>query len=130
KSGKELEADIIVTATGLVLQAFGGIELSVDGVCIDPGAALSYKGVMISEVPNFASIFGYINASWTLKADLISNYVCRLLNFMYRKGVRQATPRPVDESAAAPFIEKFTPGYMQRALASWPKQGQKKPWRV
>jgi monooxygenase len=130
KSGKELEADIIVTATGLAMQAFGGMELTVDKQRVDPGQVLAYKGVMISGVPNFASVFGYINASWTLKADLICNYVCRLLNFMDRKGVRQVTPRPVDESAAAPFIENFTPGYMQRALASWPKQGQKKPWRV
>ena len=130
KSGKELEADIIVTATGLSMQAFGGMELTVDKQRVDPGQVLAYKGVMISGVPNFASVFGYINASWTLKADLICNYVCRLLNFMDRKGVRLVTPRPVDESAAAPFIEKLTPGYMQRALASWPKQGQKKPWRV
>jgi cation diffusion facilitator CzcD-associated flavoprotein CzcO len=130
KSGQELVADIIVTATGLAMQAFGGMELTVDKQRVDPGQVLAYKGVMISGVPNFASVFGYINASWTLKADLICNYVCRLLNFMDRKGVRQATPRPVDESAAAPFIEKFTPGYMQRALASWPKQGRKKPWRV
>ena len=130
KSGQELEADIIVTATGLAMQAFGGMELTVDKQRVEPGQVLAYKGVMISGVPNFASVFGYINASWTLKADLICNYVCRLLNFMDRKGVRQVTPRPVDESAAAPFIEKFTPGYMQRALASWPKQGRKKPWRV
>jgi len=130
KSGKELEADIIVTATGLAMQAFGGMELTVDKQRVDPGQVLAYKGVMISGVPNFASVFGYINASWTLKADLICNYVCRLLNFMDRKGVRQVTPRPVDESVAAPFIENFTPGYMKRALASWPKQGRKKPWRV
>src|SRR5579859_4435415 len=130
KSGKELEADIIVTATGLAMQAFGGMELMVDKQRVDAGQVLAYKGVMISGVPNFASVFGYINASWTLKADLICNYVCRLLNFMDRKGMRQVTPRPVDESAAAPFIENFTPGYMKRALASWPKQGQKKPWRV
>ena len=130
KSGKELEADIIVTATGLAMQAFGGMELTVDKQRVDPGQVLAYKGVMISGVPNFASVFGYINASWTLKADLICNYVCRLLNFMDRKGVRQVTPRPVDESAVAPFVEHFTPGYMQRALASWPKQGHRKPWRV
>ena len=85
---------------------------------------------MMSGVPNFASVFGYINASWTLKADLICNYVCRLLNFMDRKGVRQVTPNPVGESAVAPFVENFSSGYIQRALASWPKQGQKKPWRV
>jgi cation diffusion facilitator CzcD-associated flavoprotein CzcO len=130
KSGKELEADIVVTATGLVLQAFGGAELSVDGRSVDPGKTLAYKGVMMSGVPNLASVFGYINASWTLKADLICTYVCRLLNFMDGKGVRQVTPQKRDERAAAPFVEKFTPGYMERALASWPKQGSKPPWRV
>jgi cation diffusion facilitator CzcD-associated flavoprotein CzcO len=130
KSGKELEADIIVTATGLVMQAFGGIELAVDGQSLNPAESLAYKGVMFSGIPNFASVFGYINASWTLKADLICNYVCRLLNFMDRKGVRQVTPKSAGESPAAPFVEKFTPGYIQRALASWPKQGAKKPWRV
>jgi monooxygenase len=130
KSGKELEADIIVTATGLAMQAFGGMELTVDKQRVDPGQVLAYKGVMMSGVPNFASVFGYINASWTLKADLICNYVCRLLNFMDRKGVRQVTPQPADESAAAPFVENFSSGYIQRALAGWPKQGHKKPWRV
>jgi monooxygenase len=130
KSGQELEADIIVTATGLVMQALGGIELSVDGQRVAAGAALAYKGVMMSGVPNLASVFGYINASWTLKADLICNYVCRLLNLMDRKGVRQATPLNRGETAAAPFVEKFSPGYIERALASWPKQGSRPPWRV
>jgi cation diffusion facilitator CzcD-associated flavoprotein CzcO len=130
KSGKELEADIIVTATGLVLQAFGGMELSVDGRRVEFGKALSYKGVMLSGVPNFAAIFGYINASWTLKADLISAYVCRLLNFMDSKGVRQVTPTSFDERAAGNFVEKFSPGYMERAVEYWPKQGAKSPWRV
>src|SRR5260370_11030168 len=130
KSGKELEADIIVTATGLAMQAVGGIDLSVDGERVDPGKTLAYKGVMMSGVPNFASVFGYINASWTLKADLICNYVCRLLNLMDRKGVLQVTPKDRGESAAAPFIENFTSGYIQRALSSWPKQGARKPLRV
>ena len=130
KSGKELEADIIVTATGLVMEAFGGIEMNVDGRRVDPANVLAYKGVMMSGVPNFASVFGYINASWTLKADLICNYVCRLLNYMDRKGVRQVTPNPRDERAVAPFVQNFNPGYINRALASWPKQGANKPWRV
>lgn len=129
KSGNELEADIVVTATGLVLEAFGGTELSVDGRTVDLSETLAYKGVMLSGVPNLASVFGYINASWTLKADLICTYVCRLLNYMNRKGVRQVTPQSSGE-AAAPFVEKFTPGYIQRALANWPKQGSKAPWRV
>ncbi len=130
KSGKELEADIIVTATGLVMQAFGGIALSVDGRRVDPGAALAYKGVMMEGVPNFASVFGYINASWTLKADLICSYVCRLLNYMDKKRVLQVTPKNHGDHAVANFVEKFTPGYIQRALANWPKQGSKAPWRV
>jgi monooxygenase len=130
KSGENLEADIIITATGLVMQAFGGIQLSVDGRSIDPGQTLAYKGVMMSGVPNLASVFGYINASWTLKADLICSYVCRLLNFMDRKGARQVMPNNTCERAAAPFVENFTSGYMQRALESWPKQGSKPPWRV
>jgi monooxygenase len=130
KSGKEPEADIVITATGLEMQAFGGMELTVDKQRVDLSQALAYKGVMMSGVPNFASVFGYINASWTLKADLICNYVCRLLNFMDRKGVRQVIPNPVGESAVAPFVENFSSGYIQRALARWPKQGRKKPWRV
>jgi cation diffusion facilitator CzcD-associated flavoprotein CzcO len=130
QSGQELEADIIVTATGLAMQAFGGIELSVDGRDVDPGRTLAYKGVMISGVPNLAAVFGYINASWTLKADLICRYVCRLLNHMDRKGMRQVTPACGDQTAIAPFVENFSAGYIQRALVNWPKQGSKAPWRV
>jgi cation diffusion facilitator CzcD-associated flavoprotein CzcO len=130
QSGAELEADIVVTATGLVLQAFGGAELSVDGRAVDLSQTLAYKGVMLSGVPNLASVFGYINASWTLKADLICTYVCRLLNRMDKKGARQVTPQPHGETAAAPFVQKFSPGYMERALAHWPKQGSRAPWRV
>jgi cation diffusion facilitator CzcD-associated flavoprotein CzcO len=130
RSGEELEADIIVTATGLVLQILGGIELSIDGRRVDPGKTTAYKGVMMSGVPNLASVFGYINASWTLKADLICAYVCRLLNYMDGKGVRQVTPKSPGEPAAAPFVEKFTPGYIQRAVENWPKQGSRAPWRV
>jgi monooxygenase len=130
QSGEELQADIVVTATGLVLQAFGGADLEVDGRSVDLGKALAYKGVMLSGVPNLASVFGYINASWTLKADLICNYVCRLLNLMDRKGARQVTPRNGHEAAVAPFVEKFSSGYVQRAITTWPKQGSKAPWRV
>ena len=130
KSGEQLEADIIVTATGLQLQTLGGVEITVDGQRVDLGKTLAYRGVMISGVPNLAAVFGYVNASWTLKADLICRYVCRVLNVMDQKGMRQVTPKSGGEQAVAPFVEKFTPGYIQRALASWPKQGSKAPWRV
>jgi monooxygenase len=130
KSGRELEADIVVTATGLVLQLYGGIDLAVDGQAIHPGERLSYKGLMLAGVPNFASVFGYINASWTLKADLIGAYVCRLLNLMDRRGVRQVTPKSGAELAAAQFVEHFTPGYIRRGSENWPKQGSRAPWRV
>jgi monooxygenase len=130
KSGRQLEADIIVTATGLAMQAFGGIAFSVDGRSVDAGSTLAYKGVMISGVPNFASVFGYINASWTLKSDLICAWMCRLLNFMDRKGFRQVTPNGAAEKPIASFVENFAPGYMERALGNWPKQGSKSPWRV
>jgi cation diffusion facilitator CzcD-associated flavoprotein CzcO len=129
-SGNELAADIIVTATGLVMQSFGGIELSVDGRIVDIGKTMAYKGVMISGVPNLASVFGYINASWTLKADLICAWVCRVLNYMDRKGARQVMPGSGAQPAVAPFVENFSSGYMQRALQSWPMQGSKSPWRV
>jgi monooxygenase len=130
KSGTELRAEIVVTATGLVLQALGGVEITVDGRKLQLAKTLAYKGVMFSGVPNLAAVFGYINASWTLKADLICAYVCRLLNVMDIKGARQVTPRTGGEAAAAHFVEKFTPGYMQRAVADWPRQGAKAPWRV
>lgn len=130
QSGQELPADIVITATGLVLQAFGGATLEVDGRRVDLGNTITYKGMMLSSVPNLAAVFGYINASWTLKADLICKYVCRLLNVMDRKGARQVTPRSGDQPAVAAFVEKFNPGYMQRAVATWPKQGAKAPWRA
>jgi cation diffusion facilitator CzcD-associated flavoprotein CzcO len=129
-SGAELEADVVVTATGLVMQALGGVELVVDGRTVDLGAVLSYKGVMFSGVPNLAAVFGYVNASWTLKADLICAWVCRLLNVMERRGASQVTPTAGDERPVAPFVERFSPGYVQRALAHLPKQGRAAPWRV
>jgi monooxygenase len=130
KSGRRLEADLVVTATGLVMQTLGGIELSVDGRSIDLGQTLAYKGVMFSNIPNLAAVFGYINASWTLKADLICNWVCRLLNAMERRGARQVTPTVRDDGPAAPFVEHLSSGYVQRAIEHWPRQGRRLPWRV
>src|SRR5205807_3316336 len=93
KDGSELDADIIVTATGLNLQVLGGMEVSVDGRTVDFSRTLNYKGMMYSDVPNLASSFGYTNASWTLKCDLTCEYVCRLINHMERHGYRQCVPR-------------------------------------
>ena len=129
KSGQELQADIIVTATGLQLEALGGTTVTVDGEPIDFGKTFTYKGLMYSGVPNLASVFGYTNASWTLRADLICDYVCRLLNTMDDKAVQIVTPRLRDATLKPePWLD-FSSGYVQRALAMLPKQGPKAPWR-
>ena len=130
KSGAELEADIVVLATGLVLQPLGGAKLVVDGKPVAPPKTLIYKGMMYSDVPNLASVFGYTNASWTLKADLVCEYVCRLLNYMDRKGFRQATPRNDDPTLTEEPWVNFSSGYIQRALEHQPKQGSKRPWKL
>jgi monooxygenase len=129
-SGALLPADIIVTATGLDLQLMSGVDFSVDGNAVDMGDALQYKGMMFSDVPNLTYTFGYTNASWTLKADLVATYVCRLLNTMKKRGMRQATPHNDDPTMQTePFVD-FSSGYIQRAAASLPKQGTRKPWRL
>jgi monooxygenase len=130
RSGKQLEADIIVTATGLNLQLLGGVQVSVDGRDVDLARTLNYKGMMFSDVPNLASSFGYTNASWTLKCDLTCEYVCRLLNHMQKHGYRQCMPRNVDPSLTEePWID-FSSGYVQRSLHQLPKQGSKLPWKL
>ncbi|HTQ14556.1 MAG TPA: NAD(P)/FAD-dependent oxidoreductase [Rhizomicrobium sp.] len=130
KSGKELEADIIVTATGLALEILGGMQVVIDGVAKNVSRAMSYKGMMYSDVPNLASSFGYTNASWTLKCDLTCEYVCRLLNYMDRHGMPVATPRLNDpEVKDAPWLD-FSSGYIQRARDILPRQGTKKPWKL
>ena len=130
KSGEELEADVVVSATGLVLEVWNGIEVSVDGRRIDASQTLSYKGMMYEGVPNMASAFGYTNASWTLKCDLTCEYVCRLLNHMKKTGLRQATPVNTDPTVQfEPWLD-FSSGYVQRAMAKFPKQGNKAPWRL
>lgn len=130
-SGLELPADVIVTATGLVLELLGGVQVAVDGRPVDFAQTLTYKGVMFSDVPNLISVFGYINASWTLKADLVCRYLCRLLAHMDATGAVRVTPRrrPGDVPAA-PYVEDFSAGYMQRSLDRWPKQGVAAPWRA
>ena len=130
KDGSELEADIIVTATGLVMQLLGGMEVSVDGRMIDFARTLTYKGMMYSDVPNLASSFGYTNASWTLKCDLTCGYVCRLINYMDRHGYKYCMPHNVDPTVTeVPWLD-FSSGYVQRAVAKMPKQGSKRPWRL
>jgi len=129
-SGEVIEADVIVTATGLDLQLMSGVDFSMDGAPIDLSTALQYKGMMFSDVPNLTYTFGYTNASWTLKADLVATYSCRLLNTMKKRGMRQATPRNDDPTMATePFVD-FSSGYIQRAADRLPKQGAKKPWRL
>jgi monooxygenase len=130
RSGQELEADIIVAATGLNLQLMGGMQVCVDGAPIKLSHTMAYKGMMYSDVPNLASSFGYTNASWTLKSDLTAEYVCRLLNFMDLHGYAACTPRKRDPSIAEEPAIDFSSGYIQRALDELPKQGSKRPWRL
>jgi cation diffusion facilitator CzcD-associated flavoprotein CzcO len=127
-SGKELEADIIITATGLNLQMFGGAELNVDGRTVETGKLYAYKGCMYSDVPNFASVFGYTNASWTLRADLICQYVCRVVNYLSDYKLDQATPRLGPDHEDRPFVD-FSSGYFQRASDILPKQTNRAPWK-
>ena len=130
RDGSELEADIIVTATGLNLQVLGGLEVSVDGRTVDFAQTLNYKGMMYSDIPNMASAFGYTNASWTLKCDLTCEYVCRLINYMDRNGYKQCMPHNADpEVTELPSLD-FSSGYVQRSIAKLPKQGSKRPWRL
>ncbi len=131
-TGEVLQADILVTATGLNLQLLGGTLFSVDGRLVDFPATYTYKGMMYSDIPNLIQTFGYINASWTLRADLTAEYACRLINRMDELGVRTVTPRLRDEGAdmqPRPWIEDFSAGYMQRVMHLFPKQGDKDPWR-
>jgi monooxygenase len=130
ESGAELEADIVITATGLNLVAFGDIALEVDGREVVLSEAMAYKGLMLSDVPNFAFVVGYTNASWTLKADLVSEYVCRLLTHMDEQGFAQAVPVNDDPSITTRPLVVFGAGYVQRALVAFPKQGSKAPWQL
>lgn len=130
KSGERLDADIVVTATGLVLKLMSGLQLVVDGAPVDLSKAMAYKGMMYSDVPNLASAFGYTNASWTLKCDLTAEYVCRLLKHMDRHGYAQCTPRVNDPEVTEEPILDFTSSYVQRALHMLPRQGSKTPWRL
>jgi cation diffusion facilitator CzcD-associated flavoprotein CzcO len=130
ESGERLDADILVAATGLVVRLLGGIALTVDGAPVNVAERFNYKGMMLSDVPNLALSFGYTNASWTLKCDLTSRYVCRLLRHMDRNGWDICVPRLGDAAPERMPMLDFSSGYVQRAAGSLPSQGPKAPWRV
>ena len=130
KSGQSLHADIIVTATGLVLKLFSGMQLVIDGAPVSLPKTLVYKGMMFSDIPNLAFAIGYTNASWTLKCDLAAGYVCRLLNHMDQHGYSVCTPRVNDPNIEEEPVIDFNSGYVLRALDSLPRQGSKTPWRL
>ena len=128
-SGKKIEADIIITATGIELNSLNDINVTIDDIKVIANERLTYKGMMLSGVPNFAISFGYVNASWTLRADLTCEYVCRLINLMDKKGVKCC--EPIDDKTAYgdDQLIDFTSGYFERGLNQMPKQGNKSPWK-
>lgn len=131
RSGDELAADIIVTATGLTMKLMSGVQFVVDGAPVDLGRALIYRGMMYRDIPNLAFVFGYINASWTLKCELIAQRLCRVLNYMDRHAYTQCTPRLRDHAIAEePMLVGFTSGYVQRASDMMPRQGPSNPWKM
>lgn len=129
-SGEILEADIIVTATGLNAQLFNNIDFEVDGEQVDFSKKVCYKSVMFDGIPNMTYAFGYTNASWTLKCDMTNQYTCRLINYMAENGYKQCMPVQQDsEMSLKPFLD-FTPGYVLRVIDKLPKMGDKKPWKI
>ena len=129
KSGEGLKADIIITATGIELNVLADIAINIDGKRVEPHNHLSYKGMMLGGVPNLAFSFGYVNASWTLRADLTAEYVCRLINQMDKESVSVCMPQEDPSAEAEDDYIDFTSGYVQRALDRLPQQGKKAPWR-
>jgi cyclohexanone monooxygenase len=129
RGGAELAADLVVVATGLEIQLLGGATLSVDGRPLDLATTMSYKGMMFSDVPNLLMAFGYTNASWTLKVDLTSEWLCRLLRYMERRAYRIAYPARDPRMRSRAFVS-FTSGYVQRAHDVLPRQGTRAPWLV
>ena len=129
QDGRFMQADIVVVATGLQLNVLADVAIHVDGKPFVAGDALAYKGMMLSDLPNVFVAFGYLNASWTLKADLTANFVCRLFKFMDKRGYRFVSPQHDPAQSTQPFLD-FTSGYVQRASAMLPKQGAASPWRV
>lgn len=131
KSGTTIEVDIVVTATGLNLVTLGEVAFTVDGELVDFSRTWTYKGLGYSDVPNLVTTFGYINASWTLRADVVSRFVCRVLNHMKATGTQMATPRLRPEDAGMPqrpWVDDFSAGYMRRVMHLMPKQGDREPW--
>lgn len=131
KSGQELAADIVISATGLNMEMMGGVDIVIDGLPHDPSQGLTYKGVLLESVPNLAMIFGYTNASWTLKADIAAGYVCRLIKHMQAKGYDTAIAEDDDAHAVdSSIMDALDSNYVARASVSLPRQGDKPPWRV
>ena len=130
KSGEAIPADIVVTATGLKVQLMGGARLTVDGALVDPGKRLLYKGAMLDGVPNLAFAIGYTNASWTLKCDLTSQFVRRLLDHMDRRKMDSVVPVTPPSTAGDEPILDLSSGYVQRAADLLPRQGASAPWKV
>jgi cation diffusion facilitator CzcD-associated flavoprotein CzcO len=130
RSGEHVEADIIVTATGLKLKLMGGIEIIIDGALVDLAKTFVYKGMMCSDVPNFAFAFGYTNASWTLKCELTAKYVCRLLRHMDAFSYNYCVARRRDSKISEQPAVDLNSGYVKRSIAQFPKQGSKRPWRL
>jgi len=134
-SGEVLEADIVITATGFDMSILGDVVFSVDGKPVDFAETVTYRGIMFTGLPNLAYVFGYFRASWTLRADLISDFVCRLLHHMGERGATMVMPALRDEEAEMPLVpwvdpENFNPGYLARSLHLMPKQGDRDPWRL
>jgi cation diffusion facilitator CzcD-associated flavoprotein CzcO len=130
KSGEEVPAELVITATGLQLKALGGLQLSVDGKAVELSKVVNYKSLMYSGVPNMAVTMGYTNASWTLKSDLAGEYVCRLLNYMRKHGLRQCTPTLTDPCMPTEPWSDFSSGYVQRSAHLLPKRGTVAPWTL
>jgi len=129
-SGEEIEADIIITATGLNLQLFGGAEIRRNGEKVELNDTMAFKGMMLTDMPNMAFTIGYTNASWTLKADLVSEFVCRVINHMDANGYATVVPQHPGNSVDERPLMDFTPGYVLRALDYLPKAGHVSPWRL
>ena len=129
-SGRELEADLIVTATGLSLKFLGGMSLDVDGRRVEPSKTMTYKGMMLEDVPNLAVAIGYTNASWTLKSDLTCGFTARILNHLHHRGLRSVVAHNTDGAEPAGDMMGLTSGYITRAARELPRQGTRYPWQV